>query len=253
MFEVDVLAFSDVHSGLPGDCLTGLVRALTAYRAKLVIINGDLFHNHEPVTPVVQSLIEWVNCQHDAGADVIFVRGNHDWDLEQRQADGQLPYATIVDEHVVEHQGRRVLFIHGHQFDQSLSTVWWMGALEWLEWHARAITGYSWLLQFFEGHSKWRTACDLVMQGAVAEAQARGYDVVICGHVHQACLQLVDGIVYGNTGCAVTNRPSIVCLNGTIELHQFTLDGELQPNGIKYLEPVIGSVILESEAIERWK
>ena len=242
MSNVKLLAVSDFHCGLPGNCLNGLVTALSEYRAEQIILLGDVFHDNLPATTAeAQLLLGYLNAQAASGSQVIIVRGNHDWDLEQRQANGYLDYATVVDEYLAGYQDQRVAFIHGHQFDQSLSSKWWMGTLEWLEWQLRAFGGYSKLLQSFESHPQWLEVCDTVMQGAAAYARERGYDAVICGHVHQARLQLVDGIIYGNTGCAVTNRPSFICLTDTIELHEFT------PQGVK-----VGArqIVIESKSRE---
>jgi UDP-2,3-diacylglucosamine pyrophosphatase LpxH len=56
-------------------------------------------------------------------------------------------------------------------------------------------------------------------QTLVKEAQMRGLDGVICGHIHHAEIREYDGIIYCNTGDWVESHSAIVeQLDGTLEL-----------------------------------
>ncbi len=43
------------------------------------------------------------------------------------------------------------------------------------------------------------------MHAGVAEARRRGFDGVVCGHIHHADITTMEGIVYCNTGDWVEN------------------------------------------------
>jgi hypothetical protein len=57
-------------------------------------------------------------------------------------------------------------------------------------------------------------------ENAVAhEARKRGYDGVVCGHIHRAEIRMIDGILYCNDGDWVESRSALVeHMDGTLEL-----------------------------------
>jgi len=51
------------------------------------------------------------------------------------------------------------------------------------------------------------------------EARKRGFDGVVCGHIHRAEMRAIDGILYCNDGDWVESRSALVeQMDGTLEL-----------------------------------
>ena len=51
------------------------------------------------------------------------------------------------------------------------------------------------------------------------EAKRRGFDGVVCGHIHKAELKIIDGIIYANDGDWVESLTALVeNYDGTLEI-----------------------------------
>ena len=56
-----------------------------------------------------------------------------------------------------------------------------------------------------------------------AEAKRRGYDGVVCGHIHQAALKEIDGVLYANDGDWVESCTALVeDFTGRLEILTWT-------------------------------
>ena len=157
------------------------------------------------------------------GAAVTYIPGNHD---ELFRA--WLP--TAIDPHTLEvagialrpeathvtADGRKLLVIHGDEFDSvvlgdgayttSLVVNRWFNSL-------RRRMGYpywslsQWLKRQVKGAVK---AIDLFETALAAEAGRRGFDGVVCGHIHHAEMRQVNGILYLNNGDWVESCTALV-------------------------------------------
>ena len=57
---------------------------------------------------------------------------------------------------------------------------------------------------------------------AVNYAKLKGFDAILCGHIHQPALKVLDDIIYLNTGDWVENCSYITeDYNGNLEAHLF--------------------------------
>jgi UDP-2,3-diacylglucosamine pyrophosphatase LpxH len=76
----------------------------------------------------------------------------------------------------------------------------------------------------------------------VREAKRRGYDGVVCGHIHKAQIHMIDGILYCNDGDWVESLTAIVeTLEGVLKI--VTWDDILAPG-----EPVLRWNDLDKDA-----
>jgi UDP-2,3-diacylglucosamine pyrophosphatase LpxH len=84
--------------------------------------------------------------------------------------------------------------------------------------------GYWSLSQYLK--SRVKTAVDFVFkfeQNLVAYCKKRGFDGVICGHIHHAEIKVVDGVVYMNDGDWVESCTALVeHLDGLWEIVTWT-------------------------------
>lgn len=150
------------------------------------------------------------------GTRVVYIAGNHDEFLRPL-----LPYALTFGRVEIANQadhvgvdGRRYLVVHGDMFDGITRLAPWLTFLgdraydivlrlntqfNWLR--HRLGVGY-WSLSGFLKH-RVKQAVDFVFQfenNLAAYCAKRGYDGVICGHIHHAEIKQINGVTYMNDG-----------------------------------------------------
>jgi len=165
------------------------------------------------------------------GTAVTYVPGNHDemfraWLPTQPDAT-MLEVAGITVRQEAEHTtaaGLRLLVIHGDEFDGVLRYARFLAVLgdgayitslvvnRWFN-GIRRLLGYpywslsQWLKRQVKGAVK---AIDLFETALAAEAKRRGFDGVVCGHIHHAEMRMVNGILYVNDGDWVESCTALV-------------------------------------------
>jgi UDP-2,3-diacylglucosamine pyrophosphatase LpxH len=170
------------------------------------------------------------------GTQVICVPGNHDADL--REFCG-MQFGSIQLCRQAEHltaRGQRLLVTHGDEFDTAvrcnrmlalLGTHMYDVAL-WLNRRVNAVRA-----RF--GHPYWSLAGYLKArignaveyvrrfeQAAAHAARQRGYDGIVCGHIHRPETRDIDGLLYCNDGDWVDSCTALVELrSGELELWQW--------------------------------
>ena len=225
MNGADAIIVSDIHLGSDNCQAKALVELLESIRdrrlrTKRLILNGDVFDSHDfrrlkknhwKVLSEIRKLSDEI--------EVIWVAGNHDGSAE---IVSHLVGVTVVDEIIVESDGKRVLFLHGHRFDQFIERY---PIATWL-----ADTAYRWLQRLDKSHhfaklAKRRSkvflrSSDKIREGAVAYAWKKGCDAVCCGHTHLAMERNERPVAYYNSGCW-TEKPCtyLVLEKGIVTVH----------------------------------
>jgi len=238
------LFISDVHLGTRGcqaELLLDFLRCNDAEHLYLVgdIIDGWRLRSEwywpQAHNDVVQKLLRKVR----KGARVVFTPGNHD-EFARDFLGQQFGGIHVVDEIIHETaDGRRLLVIHGDQFDVVVTHARWLALLgDWayeLALWSNTITNRirrSWGLPYWS-FSQW---AKLKVKKAVnfigdfettlaAKARREGVDGVVCGHIHHAAIRMIDGVQYINTGDFVESCTAIAeHADGRLEiLHWRTL------------------------------
>ena len=220
---------SDVHLGTRGCKAQYLLDFLKHNEADYVYLVGDIIdcwrlskgwfwpqsHND-----VVQKLLRKAR----KGTQVIYVPGNHDEPLRDYD-DHAFGDVQVMNEAVhVTADGRRLLIIHGDAFDGIMRYAPWLARLgdsaytlalalnQWFN-RARHVMGYPyWSLSAYL-KSRVKDAVKFIgdfEHTVAAEAKRRGFDGVVCGHIHQAALKEIDGITYANDGDWVESCTALV-------------------------------------------
>jgi len=159
--------------------------------------------------------------------------------------------------------GRRLLLIHGDYFDAVVKYAKWLAYVgDYLYELAlrvnrhfnrvRARMGLPyWSLSAFL-KSKVKKALNFIadFEKAVAhEAHKRGYQGVVCGHIHRAEIRMIDGVLYCNDGDWVESRSALVeHVDGRLELIYWDQSLESIPvaQSLTQLpEPVVVATIAE--------
>ncbi len=230
---------SDVHLGTRGCQAERLLDFLREHEAQYLYLVGDIIdfwamsrsiHWTSAQNTVVQKILR--RARH--GEHVMLIPGNHDEAL--REYDGISFGAILVrQEHIhVTADGRRLLLLHGDEFDQVTRHHRWLAILGDLGYNAlvRAnallarlrrllrVSGYWSLAGYAKNRVKRAVSFIFDFEGSVIHAvRARGLDGVVCGHIHCASIQTRDGLTYANCGDWVDSCTAIVeHLDGRLEL-----------------------------------
>ena len=223
----DAVVISDLHLGSENCQARSLARFLAAvHRGDLptrrLILNGDVFDSidfrrlrktHWKVLSLVRKLSDRV--------DVLWINGNHDGPSE---VVSQLLGVTCVDEAVIESGGRRILFLHGHRFDEFISRH------PVLTWTADRV--YHLLQRVDRSHAVARLAkrksktflrcARKIEHDAVRYAARRGCQAVCCGHTHHPEAVTTGPVGYYNSGCW-TEKPChyLTVAAGAVAVHAY--------------------------------
>ena len=160
------------------------------------------------------------------GTRVVFIAGNHDEFLRPMIPYG-FNFGLIEIHNQIEHigaDGKHYLVTHGDLFDGITRLAPWIAFLgdkaydfvlmlnakfNWIR-HKMGF-GY-WSLSKFLKH-KVKRAVDFMFQfekNLAGYCKKRGFDGVICGHIHHAEIKEIDGVVYMNDGDWVESCTALV-------------------------------------------
>jgi len=240
---------SDIHLGYRHCKAEFLLQLLRHTRCKTLYLVGDVidiwslsnqWHWPSEHSRVLRTLMD----KAENGTRVIYVPGNHDELL--RDFTGNL-FGRIAIRHQAEHitaDGRRLLVTHGDEFEHLIGCGRFARIL--------GSASYSLLLRLnracnllrrWQGKPYWslatyvktrvrnaRAAIEAFEEAALTHARHRGFDGVVCGHIHKPEIREFDGTLYCNDGDWVDNCTALVeNLDGSLELlHWSALEQSLK-------------------------
>ncbi len=229
---------SDTHLGTPGcqaDSLLGFLKQHESDHLYLVgdIIDGWQLKKNWYWPQAHNDVIQKILRKARKGCNVVYIPGNHD--ESARQFCGlHLGGIPIVEkaEHVLL-DGRRLLVIHGDEYDNVLRYAKWLAYLGDTLYtlmlvvnrvynRIRTHMGYSYwsLSQYMK--KKVKNAVNFMLDfehALIAEARRQGYDGVVCGHIHHAEIKTIDNLLYCNDGDWVESLTALVeTLDGKLEI-----------------------------------
>jgi UDP-2,3-diacylglucosamine pyrophosphatase LpxH len=229
---------SDIHLGTQGCQAEALLAFLKAHPSDNLYLVGDIIDGWQlrrkwywpqSHNDVVQKILRSAR----KGCRVIFVPGNHD-EFARGFIGHQFGGVEVVQDAVhVTATGVKLWVIHGDYFDGVIQCAKWLAyvgdnlyefTLK-LNRHLNRLRGHFglpyWSLSAFL-KQKVKKALNYVMDFEVAvarEARLRGYNGVVCGHIHRAEMRYIDGILYCNDGDWVESQTALVeHMNGRLEL-----------------------------------
>lgn len=220
---------SDIHLGTAGCQAEELLDFLKSFECETLYLVGDIvdgwqlrrrWHWPQAHNDVVQKILRKAR----KGTKVVFVPGNHDESIRQfcgLQFSGiDIEYEAIH----VTHEGKRLWVTHGDLFDGVVQCARWLAVLGdyAYEWalrvnrafnFARARLGlpYWSLSQWLKDQVKRAVSFVTAFEEALAHAaRKRGFDGVVCGHIHRAEIRMIDDILYCNDGDWVESMTALV-------------------------------------------
>lgn len=235
--RVRTIWLSDLHLGTRGCRAADLIAFLKRHECETLYLVGDVVDGWRLKAGIFwpqshTDVIRRILTQAKRGARVVVVTGNHD-EFLRRYTDVELGNITICDE--AEHctaDGRRLLVIHGDQYDGVVQAHRWLAFLG-DKGYTLLLVANQWFNRFRErfGFGYWslsahikgkvKSAVNFIYQfeHAVAwDCQRRGFDGVVCGHIHHAEIREVDGVTYHNCGDWVESCTALIeHYDGSIE------------------------------------
>ncbi|MFZ9680137.1 MAG: UDP-2,3-diacylglucosamine diphosphatase [Bacteroidia bacterium] len=224
---IDLLVLSDLHLGTYGCHGKELLRYLDEVQPGTVVLNGDIVDiwqfkkRYWPAShmQVIRKLLKFA----EQGIPVYYLTGNHD-EMLRKFSDYRMGNLYLRDKLVLEIDGRKAWFFHGDVFDVSMQYSKWLARL--------GGHGYDLLIilnRFVNsvleklGHDKIslskrikdgvKTAVSFISdfeQIAADLAIERGYDYVVCGHIHQPVIKTMKSSKSSSTG---EEGPTVTYLN----------------------------------------
>ncbi|MBS2007377.1 MAG: UDP-2,3-diacylglucosamine diphosphatase [Cyanobacteria bacterium SZAS TMP-1] len=242
--EYRTIFISDIHLGTPG-CQAGLLLDfLKNTECKTLYLIGDVvdgwrlkrrWYWPQAHNDVVQKLLRKAR----KGTKVVFVPGNHD--EFAREYDGMV-FGDIQVLNSAEHTtaaGKTILIIHGDEFDGVVRYHKWLAHLGswaydmtvvvngWVNFIRRKIGLPYWSLSaFLKRRVKEAVKFITNFEETVARHAAdRGFDAVICGHIHHPAMKEIEGVLYLNDGDWVETGSCVVeDFDGTLHVLKWRLN-----------------------------
>ncbi|MBE7176602.1 MAG: UDP-2,3-diacylglucosamine diphosphatase [Mucilaginibacter polytrichastri] len=221
--DVDLVVISDVHLGTYGCHAKELLRYLKSIRPKTLVLNGDIIDIWqfsksfwpETHTKVIRRIMKFIV----EGTQVVYLTGNHD-EMLRKFADMKMGSFQLMNKTVLHLDGKKAWIFHGDVFDVTMQHSKWLAKLGAIGYDTLILLNsfVNWWLTRF-GHEKmsfskkvkgkFKDAVKFINrfeQTAADLAIYKGYDYVICGHIHQAEIREIDGeqhagrVTYLNSG-----------------------------------------------------
>jgi UDP-2,3-diacylglucosamine pyrophosphatase LpxH len=220
---------SDVHLGTPGCQAERLLDFLKHHESDRLYLVGDIIDGWQLKrrwywTQAHNDVVQKILRKARKGTRVTYIAGNHDEGARQfiGLAFGGI---DIRDEAVhTMADGRKFLVVHGDLYDAVVLYAKWLAIVgdhlyafilklnRWFN-HIRAKLGFDyWSLSQYLKH-KTKNAVNFMTQFETAvamEARKRGFQGVVCGHIHRPQIRQINGITYCNDGDWVESLSALV-------------------------------------------
>jgi UDP-2,3-diacylglucosamine pyrophosphatase LpxH len=224
--EYRTIWISDFHLGTARCKAADLLDFLRNHRAATLFLVGDIIDGWSmgpgwAWTPEQTAVVEEIWAWRQRGARIVFIPGNHDENDSElvRMMFGPIECRPYHVHRTAE--GRRMLVIHGHQFDGALHGSRWLYALGSLGYSA-ALRINLWYNRDIDCRSSSGSLLRRGIKSAVHQfadfsdlrvcegARTHRADGVICGHTHRPVHRSIGPILYVNDGDWVQSRSALV-------------------------------------------
>ena len=257
--HIDLVVISDVHLGTYGCHAQELTQYLGSIQPDMLILNGDFIDTWQfkkTYFPAAHmEVINQIIRMSVKGTKVYYITGNHD-DVLRKFTDFSAGNIHLQDKLVLSLSGKKYWIFHGDIFDISIISTPWLARM--------GGKGYDWLILANRFINKLRRAMgmdewsfsgaikqsvkkavkfiDDFEQKAIDVAAEKGYDAVVCGHIHIPVIRNVatrhKDVLYLNSGDWIENLTSLEYNKGNWDLYKyhksdysFKPDREAKKNG----------------------
>ena len=219
---------SDLHLGNPAARAGDLLNFLDNVVAQRIYLVGDIvdlqYMKARPGFPdahrqVVGRLIQLAN----AGTEVIYVPGNHDFEFRDLAGRDICGIPVMLEVSHETRAGQRLLVTHGDVLDPEIrkgTNLEQFGAaaygvilrLDVIINQLRSRLGQDYLSISRRLKERLASANEYIRrfeEVAARYAARRGFDGIVCGHIHRPGIRTIDGTCYANDGDWVEHRTAL--------------------------------------------
>ena len=226
------ICISDVHLGTKDCQAEALNNFLKHHSCETLYLIGDIIDGWK----VQQNKLRWKQSHTNVirrilghakrGTRVVYIAGNHDEFLRPLIPDG-ISFGLIEICNQTEHiglDGKHYLITHGDLFDGITRLAPWLSFLgdKAYDFILAVNTRFNWIRHRL-GFGYWslsrylkarvKKAVDFIFQfekNLTHYCKKRGFDGVICGHIHHAEIKTIDNVIYMNDGDWVESCTALV-------------------------------------------
>jgi UDP-2,3-diacylglucosamine pyrophosphatase LpxH len=245
--EVDIAIISDVHLGTYGCHAKELLKYLKSIKPKMLILNGDIIdiwqfsksYWPEAHMKVVRRILKFVT----EGVPVYYLTGNHD-EMLRKFTDLSFGSFQLVDKVVLNIDGKKAWIFHGDVFDVTMQYSKWLAKLGAVGYDTLILlnSATNWFLTLIgkpkmsfsqKVKAKFKDAVKFINQfeqTAADLAVDKGYQYVICGHIHQAEIREITAtdnpgkVLYLNSGDWVESLTALEYHSGNWDVFKYNPD-----------------------------
>jgi UDP-2,3-diacylglucosamine pyrophosphatase LpxH len=243
-YTPEVVVISDVHLGTIGCHATELLAYLDSINPRTLVLNGDIidiWNFRKRYFPkehlrVLQKIMNMAS----QGVKVYYITGNHD-ELLRRFTDYSAGGIHLKNKLILNLDGQKAWIFHGDVFDVSIQNAKWLAKLG--GWGYDVLIYVNRIInQFLDKMGKERFSLSKKIKNSVKEAVKyindfentaselaidKGYDYVICGHIHQPQMREVVNrkgkTMYLNSGDWIENLSALEYANGKWRIYNHPL------------------------------
>jgi UDP-2,3-diacylglucosamine pyrophosphatase LpxH len=250
--EVDIVILSDLHLGTHGCHAAELLDYLKSIQPNTLILNGDIIDmwhfKKSYFPPTHMEVVRRILKMASQGVKVYYLTGNHD---DALRSFGEVNFGQVQlrNKLVFNTCGKTYWVFHGDVFDVSIGRGRWLAKVggkgyDLLIRVNRRINRVRQLLGLrpvsFSAKVKQRVKSAVkhisdFEQTAIDLALEKGYDYVVCGHIHIPQIKTIrneDGqqVTYLNSGDWVENNTALEFQRGEWSIFKYDADDFAKPN-----------------------
>ena len=244
--KLDVAIISDVHLGTFGCRANELSRYLSTIDPTILVLNGDIIDiwqfskKYWPAGHM--QVIKQITSMLSRGVKVYYITGNHD-EMLRRFENFSIGDFHIVNKMVIHHDNNtRSWIFHGDVFDVIMKHSKWLAKLgavgydtliyinSFINYISKKLgNGKISLSKKIKNSVKYavkyvnnfeETAADIAIE--------KGYDYVICGHIHQPANRMINtskgSVNYLNSGDWIENLTALEYVKNTWRIYHYSED-----------------------------
>jgi len=244
--KIEVAVISDVHLGTYGCHAKELLDYLSSIKPKILILNGDIIDiwqfRKSYFPPTHLKVLKKIISLSSKGTKVYYLTGNHD-ELLRKFTDIHLGNFSLLNKLILDLDGKKAWVFHGDVFDSSITHAKWLAKLggwgyDFLILLNRAI---NWMLVKINKEpyslskkikSSVKSAVKFISNFeniCVELAIEKKYDYVICGHIHEPKIEIIENAygktTYLNSGDWIENLTALEYNNKKWRLYNHKIEG----------------------------
>lgn len=228
--SVEIAVISDIHLGTFGSRAEEVLLYLKSIKPKKLILNGDIIDvwqfkkKYWPAshTKVLKEILNLAA----KGCQIYFLPGNHD-EIFRRFVGYKIGNISIENKLILDLDGSKAWFFHGDVFDITMQHSRWLTKLGstsydlliWLNYKVNALLvllgreRISFSKQVKNGVKRAVKYINQFEEICADIALDKGYDYVVCGHIHQPEKRIIETdkgkVTYLNSGDWIENLSSL--------------------------------------------